>query len=120
SSHLLSEVEQLASHVGIIHQGKMLFQGSLGELHAQQQERLVLGVDHPSVAAEVLTKGGWHVHQEENNRLVVNALGQKDAATINALLVREGLEVFYLSQQQPTLEETFFKMTDEPVAGGKP
>ncbi len=120
SSHLLSEVEQLASHVGIIHQGKMLFQGSLAELHAQQHERLVLGVDRPSVAAEVLTKQGWRVHQEENSRLAVDAHGQKDAASINALLVREGLEVFYLSQQQPTLEETFFKMTAEPVAGGKP
>jgi len=120
SSHLLSEVEQMASHVGIIHQGRMLFQGSLAELHAHQHERLVLGVDRPSVAAEVLTKQGWHVHQEENNRLAVDAHGQKDAASVNALLVREGLEVYYLSQQQPTLEETFFKMTDESVAGGKP
>lgn len=120
SSHLLSEVEQLATHVGIIHQGKMLFQGSLSELHAQQQERLVLGVDRPSLAVEVLTKRGWQVHHEENNRLAVNAHGQKNAVSINALLVREGLEVFYLSQQQPTLEETFFKMTAEPVAGGKP
>ncbi len=119
SSHLLSEVEQLASHVGIIHQGTLLFQGPLTELHAHQHERLVLEVNRPAVAMELLTKQGWHVQQEENNRLAVSSHGQKDAASINTLLVREGLEVFHLSRQQPSLEETFFQLTDEPTAGDR-
>ncbi|MBI3110730.1 MAG: ATP-binding cassette domain-containing protein [Ignavibacteriales bacterium] len=117
SSHLLSEVEQLASHVGIIHQGTLLFQGSLNELHAHQHERLVLEVDRPAVAMELLTQQGWHVQREENNRLTVSSQGRKDAAFINSLLVREGLKVFHLSRQQPSLEETFFQLTGEPTAG---
>lgn len=117
SSHLLSEVEQLASHVGIIHQGTLLFQGSLNALHAHQHERLVLEVDRPAAAMELLTRQGWRVQQEENNRLAVFSQGQKDAAFINSLLVREGLEVFHLSRQQPSLEEMFFQLTDEPTPG---
>src|SRR5262245_58240224 len=38
SSHLLSEVEQIAGHIGIIHQGRLLFQGTLPELQAQRRE----------------------------------------------------------------------------------
>src|SRR5262245_53764669 len=38
SSHLLSEVEQLATHIGIIHEGSLLFQGTLAELQAQRQD----------------------------------------------------------------------------------
>jgi ABC-2 type transport system ATP-binding protein len=38
SSHILSEVEKTVSHVGIIYKGKMLFQGSLQELHSLQQK----------------------------------------------------------------------------------
>ena len=35
SSHLLSEVEQMADYVGIINKGKMLYQGTLAELETK-------------------------------------------------------------------------------------
>ncbi len=38
SSHILSEVEKMVSHLGIIYKGKMLFQGTLQELHSFQQK----------------------------------------------------------------------------------
>src|SRR6185503_17544218 len=54
SSHLLSEVEQIAGHIGIIHQGRLLFQGALDELQAQQRERLIVGVNQPEQAIRCL------------------------------------------------------------------
>jgi ABC-2 type transport system ATP-binding protein len=47
SSHLLSEVEQVASHIGIIHKGRLIFQGSLKDLQAQRNPILHLGSDQP-------------------------------------------------------------------------
>ena len=47
SSHLLNEVEQVATHIGIINEGRMLFQGTLDELHAQRRETVSLGVNRP-------------------------------------------------------------------------
>ena len=38
SSHLLAEVEQVAGFIGIIHEGRMVFQGSLAELRAGRQQ----------------------------------------------------------------------------------
>src|SRR5215813_7172541 len=59
SSHLLSEVEQIASHIGIIHEGHLLFQGTLAELQAQRQEHLVVGVKQSEQAMSCLTSAGW-------------------------------------------------------------
>ena len=44
SSHLLGEVEQIATHIGIIHEGHLLFQGLLSELQSKQQTQLTVGV----------------------------------------------------------------------------
>jgi ABC-type multidrug transport system ATPase subunit len=46
SSHILAEVEKMASHVGIIHKGKMLFQGTLPELHAMQAGKKLSGTGY--------------------------------------------------------------------------
>ena len=112
SSHILSEVEQVATHIGIIHKGRLLFQGTLDELQVQRQEHVTLSVDEPEVAMRVLTEAGWTVRRRENHRLAVAANGHPDAARINALLVRQGLDVFYLSLEQPSLEDNFLKLTN--------
>jgi len=111
SSHLLAEVEQVATHIGIIHQGRLLFQGQLSELHAQMEGQIVLGVDRPERARQALAQEGWTVRGNGGRRLTVNANGQSDAAMINAHLVRDGVNVYHLSIEQPTLEDMFLTMT---------
>jgi ABC-type multidrug transport system ATPase subunit len=111
SSHLLAEVEQVATHIGIIHQGKLLFQGQLDELHAQMEGQIVLGVDQPERARQALAQEGWTVRNNGGHRLTVSANGQSDAAMINAHLVRDGVNVYHLSIEQPTLEDMFLTMT---------
>src|SRR5215217_6860 len=54
SSHLLSEVEQIASHIGIIHEGRLLFQGTLSELQDAHRAELTLGVNQPERATHCL------------------------------------------------------------------
>ncbi|MDY6878046.1 MAG: ABC transporter ATP-binding protein [Chloroflexota bacterium] len=116
SSHLLSEVEQVATHIGIIHKGRLLFQGTLDELQVQRQAHVMLSVDRPKVGMRVLTEAGWIVQRMGNHRLAVAANGHSDAARINALLFRQGLDVFHLSLEQPSLEDIFLKLTNEQDA----
>src|SRR6187397_1428729 len=61
SSHLLSEVEQIATHIGIIHEGHLLFQGALAELQSKQQTQLTVGVKQLDAATEFLVNTGWNV-----------------------------------------------------------
>lgn len=113
SSHLLSEVEQIATHLGIVQNGKLLFQGSLEALQAQRQVCVTLEVNEPEMASNILCKAGWTVQNCENQRLNITANSRADAVVINRLVVNQGIEVFYLNLERPSLEETFLNMTKE-------
>ena len=112
SSHLLAEVEQVATHIGIIHEGQLRFQGRLEELHAQMQEQVVLHVDQPEKARQFLLGTGWTVQSNGGHRLAIRAGGRSDAALINAQLVGEGVNVYHLNLEQPTLEDIFLRLTN--------
>jgi ABC-2 type transport system ATP-binding protein len=112
SSHLLSEVEQVASHIGIIHQGRLLFQGALAELQAQRLERLIIGVKQTEQAMRCLAAAGWSVQRRDDGRLAVSAATGDAAAQINSLLVYQGLDVFHVALVQASLEDIFLTMTD--------
>jgi ABC-2 type transport system ATP-binding protein len=116
SSHLLSEVEQIASHIGIVHRGKLVFEGTLASLQAQREEFLVLGVDQPEGAQRILAEAGWTIQPSSPGLLHVAAATREDAAHINRLLIGRGVNVFHLARQQPTLEQTFLELTDMPEA----
>jgi ABC-type multidrug transport system ATPase subunit len=112
SSHLLSEVEQIASHIGIIHQGKLLFQGTLAELQAQRREHLTIGVNQPELAMRCLTAAGWSAQSREDGLLAVYAATHDAAARINSLLVSQGFEVFHIALAQASLEDIFLALTN--------
>jgi ABC-type multidrug transport system ATPase subunit len=118
SSHLLSEVEQVATHIGIIHKGQMLFQGTPDELQAQLADHVTIEVDQPDVALRLLSQAGWTARRNGNHRLVVEVNGQSDVAMINAQLIRAGVNVFHLNLKQPSLEDIFLKLTGEQVTQG--
>jgi lantibiotic transport system ATP-binding protein len=112
SSHLLSEVEQVASHIGIIHEGRMLFQGRLVDLQSHLHEHLTLGVNDRERARNILGSSGWRVLPGSNGHISVAANGASDAALINQQLVGAGLSVYQLNLEQPSLEEIFFHLTE--------
>jgi ABC-type multidrug transport system ATPase subunit len=111
SSHLLAEVEQVATHIGIIQAGQLRFQGTLDELHAEVRAHVVLGVDQPRRARKTLLGSGWSVDTNGGHRLSVAANGRSDAALINAQLVRGGVNVYHVQVEQPTLEDIFLALT---------
>ena len=110
SSHLLSEVEQIAGHIGIIHESKLLFQGTLAELQKKQQTELTVGVTKPDEAIDCLVSAGWSV-QRRDGLLSVSAAAPEDAAKVNRLLVDHRLDVFHLALSQQSLEDIFLTLT---------
>jgi lantibiotic transport system ATP-binding protein len=111
SSHLLSEVEQIAGHIGIIHQGRLLFQGTLAELQAQRREHLVVGVKQSEQAMRCLGAAGWGAQRRDDGLLAVSAATPDAAARINSLLVSQGMEVFHIALAQASLEDIFLTLT---------
>lgn len=116
SSHLLSEVEQMATDVGIIHSGKLLFQGSLRELQAQQLEQTAIETNRPGDAIQILQAAGWDVTSRQDGQLLVPGHSAAKAAQINAMLVHAGIDVSELHHVRPSLEEMFLNFTRSSVS----
>lgn len=112
SSHLLGEVEQIATHIGIINEGHLLFQGTLGELQSKQQTLLTVGVKQIDEAKQFLAHSGWTVELGVDDLLNVSTKAPDDAAKINRLLIEHGLEVFHLALSQRSLEDIFLGLTN--------
>jgi lantibiotic transport system ATP-binding protein len=111
SSHLLGEVEQFATHVGVLHQGRMRFEGTLQALRERARPRLTLRCDAPERAREVLTKLGESVDHLDEGGLSLSPR-HRDDAEINRLLVQNGIGVSHLAREQTTLESLFFDLLD--------
>jgi ABC-2 type transport system ATP-binding protein len=116
SSHLLSEVEQMATHIGIVSHGRLIFQGSLSSLQAQRHESLHLGVNKLNEAEKLITAAGWTAERKSDCMLDVAVRTREDVIKLNSLLVRNQVEVFHLSLEHPSLEDTFLELTaNQPV-----
>lgn len=113
SSHLLSEIEQVADHIGIINAGRLVFQGTLGELQSQRQPMLTVGVRNAVQAQRELVAAGWPVQQIATDLLQIKAVAENDAIAINRLLMRHQFDVFHLALAQASLEDIFLSLTNE-------
>jgi len=115
SSHLLTEIEQLCNRVGIIHEGRLLYEGGPEALVAPTSLYKVR-VDDLSRAFELLTKEpGLSVSRNGASFLRVDADAESISA-VNALLVGNGIKVYELSPAQESLEEAFLRLTKTVAA----
>ena len=112
SSHLLSEVEQVCSHVGVMHRGKLLMQGPLGQLRAGAVPKLRVETDDPVRASDVLAGMGMSGITREGQQLVGN-LDRLRAEDCCRRLVEAGLGVRLLVPEQASLEDAFVALTGE-------
>jgi ABC-type multidrug transport system ATPase subunit len=118
SSHLLGEVEQMATHIGIIQAGRLVFQGTPDALRQRYQDHVTLKVDQPEATQQALRRAGWQVTHNGNHTLRVVANGESDAALLLRQLVGAGLSVYHVSLEQPSLEDIFLQLTATNAAGG--
>ena len=98
SSHLLTEVEQMATRVGVLARGQLVLQEQLAVLTAPTGATVVTTPEPDRVTAAL----NGRVTAVDGQRVVVRA---DDPAEVNALLVRAGVRVTGLSVDRPTLEQ---------------
>ena len=113
SSHLLSEIEMLCSHVAVMNAGRIVAQGSLEDLRNEEPTRLVIGSDDIDLAVEILKSQGLGKVRIKGNQLVAEVANDFDVAALNQLLVSKGLPVREIRLEKSSLEEKFVKLTGE-------
>ncbi|KFL35639.1 ABC transporter ATP-binding protein [Arenimonas donghaensis] len=109
SSHLLGEVEQLASHVGVLEGGRLRFQGTLTELRERARPSLLLRCDSPARAMRLLLEAGEDPALAEGHALRLTP--RLPVAEINQRLVAHGIGIQHLALEPVTLESLFFDLT---------
>jgi len=107
SSHLLSEIEQTATHVGIVHEGRLVLEGDLAKLKADQAPEIALRVDDAGRATQVLRGHDLTVVAEDGGLVARLRPGEDHDATVAALtraLVGAGVGVFAIGARARSLE----------------
>jgi len=112
SSHLLSEVEQVCTHIGVMHVGSLLTQGPIAQVRAVSEPKAKVLTDRPQDAARVLRGLGLTDVTVEPG-VAVGTLGTVAAEKIVMTLVQDGVPVTGFAVERPSLEDLFVSLTGE-------
>lgn len=112
SSHLLHEVELSCDYVGILHQGKLLYQGSLQALHQEKHSShpLWIETDQPQKAIYLLQQSSFQV-ESEGEKLVVHLQTKEQIAGLIDLLRASDISIFQIRQPEINLEDLYLHFT---------
>ena len=110
SSHLLGEMEQMVTQVGIIHHGKMLFEGALRDLKRHSRGDILLRVLDVPRALAALRQNGVAVCEEEG-LLRLPPMEDERLAALVCALADSGAGVVGVNEQTRRLEEIFLSLT---------
>jgi len=110
SSHLLSEVEQVATSIGIISEGNLLFQGSMASLREKSGTSILLKTKDNTKAERLLMDYGYRPVQN-GDRLEFGDLQDTEVADINRLLVAHHIPIIRIEERKKSLEDIFLELT---------
>ena len=111
SSHILAEVERMATHVGIIHMGKLLFQGTFSALQNMRIMQSFIQIDASDNEAALKLLSAEYGAEARNGYLVVPYKEKAVTAVINRKLVEHNIDVYSLQAQHNDLEQLFIDIT---------
>ena len=113
SSHLLVEIEQICTHLAVMSRGKIVAQGSVEELSADENRTLTLATTDVLKAIETLQSIGIDAIQD--GKIISAIVSQREikAEMVVKTLVDAGVGIQSFTLQAPTLEERFVLLTGE-------
>lgn len=113
SSHILSEVEQIADKIGVISGGRLLKEVSMNDVHEYRAEYIELNVDDVKQAACLLEQNKNYSHftvlDDKTIRIYDTNVSGKE---ISALLVKNGVGLESIGRKENSLEDYFFQLTE--------
>lgn len=118
SSHLLSEVEQICTHVGVMRTGRLVAQGAIDELRAARQATVRVTTPDGGLAAQVLARTGL-AQAAASDDGATGVLGDVPPEDVVAALVGTGVAVREFVVLRPRLEDLFIELTGEGFDAGR-
>jgi ABC-2 type transport system ATP-binding protein len=110
SSHLLGEIDQMATAVGIINHGELVFQGNLAALHQKSTHQIAIRTMDNHTASKILQMKGLTC-TEKGDYLMIPALSDERIAVFVQDLIHSGIRVVRIEEHNTNLEDIFLEMT---------
>lgn len=110
SSHLLSEIEQIATSVGIINNGKMIFQGSMKELKKKKHPKIKIKTRANLLAQKLLADRGFY-STLDGDFLIFEDIKDEQVVKINRNLIESNIDVLRIEEDRGNLESIFLDIT---------
>jgi ABC-2 type transport system ATP-binding protein len=110
SSHLLGEIEQVATHVGVLANGRLVLEGALDTLRAGLGHEVTVGTDTPELAAAVARDHGFAAEHGDDGVVARFANGtdaHEGAAALNRVLCGAGVRIHALVPRRRSLETLY-------------
>ena len=114
SSHILTEVDRLATRIGIIHQGRLIEELDTNKLEELRAKRLEVQTRNLEAAQLSLKSAGYKFMLEQGTLLLTDAHALDHPDDIARILVNAGDPPTRLAVEQQNLEDHFLQITRDP------
>jgi ABC-2 type transport system ATP-binding protein len=115
SSHLLSEIDQMATNVGIISHGELVFQDSLSTLHEKSRPGIAVRTLNNEAAVKILEEQGVFCRTQDGY-LLLSKLADKELAGYISLFFDRHIGVVRIEERRESLEDIFLELTGTAVS----
>ncbi|NCU17299.1 ABC transporter ATP-binding protein [Pallidibacillus pasinlerensis] len=112
SSHILSEIDQIATSVGVISKGSLIFQGPIEEMRKKANPKIRITVNEPQLAYQSLLANGIQV-DSQNQHLYLSEQTDNEVAKAVKCLIKNDFSVYRVEEEKQSLEDIFLQMTKE-------
>ncbi|HDR6278065.1 MULTISPECIES: ABC transporter ATP-binding protein [Bacillus] len=112
SSHLLSEIDQMATYVGIISKGRLIFQDKIEILRQHSHNSIKILVNKPKEAWKIILASGIPSVVEEDKIIISNTDNTAIAKIVKALVAND-ISVFRIEEEKNSLEDIFLNIVKE-------
>lgn len=112
SSHILSEIDQMATVVGIINQGCLIFQERMSVLDMQREPQIILRTSDNNHAFQLLKKAN---PQRTKDGLQIGALTDEQTGAVVQCLCSNGISVYRVEEHRESLEDIFLNLTGKEL-----
>ncbi len=109
SSHLLSEIDQMATHVGIINKGNLVFQDRLDILHEHSRPGINLRTTDDEAAFRILSQNRLPAFREDNV-LYLDTHRDNDVLRMGQILYSMNIGILRIEEKQASLEDIFLNI----------
>lgn len=110
SSHILSELEKIATHIGIIEGGNMIFQGTKNELLSRVEREVTIKVNDPEKSISLLTQFNFTVLNNGSEKISVKINDDKEFNSLLKHLIQNQIEIYEVESHNANLEQIFINL----------